>query len=479
MIVPFLFALDEYSKQKPTHLWIANKFYDFCAKNCFPIILQEKYTKNPKYYVDKSHSAMSAEAQEKFQYNILSDEKFLKLDKYVITKEEEKRIINKYKTIDRAAIKLLQEEDSDFEQIIKNKLEQIMSSTKDSIEAIITWIWYPSLEKVAKQYDIPVLNYELSTIRYGKYRDLLGYFKFGDKYNNKDIFENFSKFKYDSKKMLLLDRKELINLFVDDNHVDYINGIDKNPEYEVGVALGLKRDYFAQAYDGKTYDSILKRLEKFIPITKISIRSHPAMPFDESKYKYSFDHSSESTEWITKCKSIVCSVSNIGYEAILFNRGVISTNDHMITSFGKVSNLDYYDPKYYGLLELNFLTFVYYAPYELMFDLEYIRYRLKEKDLYKIYNYNQKYILKKYGLDIIKIKNMNPKDRFINILDTHDIANEEKQLILEYAFETNIEEDKRREMEIHLKQTQELYASVINSRGWKFLEKLRKIKSCK
>lgn len=476
MIVPFLFNLDEYSRERPTYLWIANKFYDFCLKNSFPVIVQEKFTKSPKYYCNKGHGAMSSRLQEQFQYNILSDDEFCKVNKFIITKDEENQIINKYKTIDKAAVKLLQEEDLDFERIIEEKLKLIKKNSKEKIEAIITWIWYPSLEKIAKKYNIPVLNYELSTIRPGKYRDFLGYFKIGDKYDNKNVLNDFSEFKYNSKKLLLLNNKELVNLLIDDDHIIFINEMDKNPEYEVGLALGLKKDYFAQAYDGKTYDFILKKIEKFVPTKKISLRSHPAMPFNEDKYEYSFDHSFESIEWITKCKSIVCSVSNIGYEAILFNRGVISTNDCMITSFGKASTLDYYDPKYYGLLELNFLTFAYYAPYELMFDLDYIRFRLKEKDIYKIYNYNQKYILEKYNLNITKIKNMNQKDRFISILNTHDIDNEEKQTILRYVFEANLEEEKKRKMESDLKEIHEAFTAIINSKGWQLLEKLRKIK---
>lgn len=94
---------------------------------------------------------------------------------------------------------------------------------------------------------------------------------------------------------------------------------------------------------------------------------------DENKYNYSFDHSFESIEWITKCRNIVCQVLNIGYEAILFGRGLISTKANIITSFGNESNLIFNYAKYYDNIDLNFLTFAYYAPYDLMFDVDYIR----------------------------------------------------------------------------------------------------------
>ena len=62
----------------------------------------------------------------------------------------------------------------------------------------------------------------------------------------------------------------------------------------------------------------------------------------------------------------------------MFDRGIISTNANMVTSFGKESSLEYYDPTYYGIKEVNFLTFAYYVPLELCFDINYIRYRLNE-----------------------------------------------------------------------------------------------------
>ena len=486
MIVPFLFTLDEYAKDKPTHQWVANKFYDFCHKYHFPCIMQEKFTQNPSYYEKKGHRAMSAKLQEQFHYQVLTDEEFRNLDKKNITEEEERKIVSLYKNHEEAAVKLLCEENCFFEKVIEEKIQVIENQYQEKIEAIFTWIWYPSLEKIAKKHNIEVLNYELSTIRIGRYRETLGYFKFGSKYNNNKEWQDFVNFKYDRNKLLLLNNKEIVALFIDDEHVAFINEMDKNPTYEVGLALGLKKDYFLQAYDGKTYDYMLKKVQHYIPNSKISLRSHPSTPFDETKYHVVFDHSFEAIEWITKCRSIVCAVSNIGYEAILFNRGVISTNANMVTSFGKENSLDYYDPKYYGLLELNYLTFVYYAPYDLMFDLDYIRYRLKEKNVYHICNYHLNYILRKYNLSVSKLKAMSSIERFQAILDTHHITNELKNQIMSYVFDKNMEEDRKEMLYQRIEKLEELnketnleLTKILNSKGWQFLEKVRKLKNHK
>ena len=97
MIVPFLFTFDEYSKEKPTHQWVANKFLDFCFKNHFPVILQEKYTKLPSEYKEKNHNSTSKKMQNDFGYEVLSNEEFKNVDIKKITKAEEKEITKKEK----------------------------------------------------------------------------------------------------------------------------------------------------------------------------------------------------------------------------------------------------------------------------------------------------------------------------------------------------------------------------------------------
>lgn len=475
MIVPFLFTLYEYAKEKPTHMVNANKSLDFCYNNKIPFIAQEKYLKEQSFYMKNNHSAFSKKNQVNFQYKILNKKQIEEIDIEIITEKEEKKIISKYKNLDEACLKLLIEENDQFESVIESKINNIEKQFGEKIDVIIAWFSYPSLEKVAKNHKIKVINYDSSTIRPGKYRDYLFSFSIGSKYNNKYLWNLFDKIK-NNDKLFMLSKKELIALFIDDEHITFINETDKNPEYEVGYALGLKNDCYVKACDGKSYDEILNKLSKIIPNKKISVRSHPAAQVDEAQYPYSFDHSFESIEWITKCKSIVCQASNIGYETILFDRGLISTNTNIDSSFNRQANLNYYDPIYYGLKELNFLTFAYYTPIELCFDADYIRYRLNEKDITKIYEYNMNYILKKHGLNINKLKKMDLRERFIAILNTHNISDEEKQKIIRDAFEVNRYNELDREKDKLILSKEKTIDEIFNSRSWKILEKLRKLR---
>lgn len=474
MIVPFLFSIDERGKDRLTHQWIANKFLYFCFKNKFPIIIEEKFLKDLEKLKKSNHPAFLKRYQDEFEYELLDENQIKKIKKYIISEKEEQEIISNYKNVYNACVNIFSKTDANFEHIIEKKLIKLQNQNEEKIEAIVTWLYYPSLDKVAKKYNIPIIHMELSAIRKPNYRNTLGYFKFGNKYKNKDSFKDYEDFK--KEKNFLLNKKEIINLFISDQNIKYINEMDRNSEYEIGIPCGMKKDCYVAAFDGTSNNEIMFKLSKLIPINKISVRPHPAMPLDEKKYKYSFDYSYSSMEWLTKCKNVICTVSNVGYEAILFNKGLISTNDNMITSFGYKSKIEYFDPKYYGIEELNFLTFAYFVPYELMFDVKYIRYRLNEKNIYNIYNYNLNYFLKKYNLNVVNLKKMNYEERFKSILNTHNINRELKDLICYYNFEKNITKEDITNKDKTISDLSNELSNILNSKGWQFLEKLRKIK---
>ena len=93
-----------------------------------------------------------------------------------------------------------------------------------------------------------------------------------------------------------------------------------------------------------------------------------------------------------------------------------------------------------------------------------------------VYEYNINYILKKYGIDLKKLQKMNLKERFISILNTHNISEEEKQKIIRDAFEVNRYNELDREKDKLIICKEEQLNLIKNSKGWKLLERLRKIK---
>ena len=71
---------------------------------------------------------------------------------------------------------------------------------------------------------------------------------------------------------------------------------------------------------------------------------------------------------------------------------------------------------------------------------------------------------------------MSLKERFISILNTHNISEEEKQKIIRDAFEVNRYNELDREKDKLIICKEKQLNLITNSKGWKLLERLRKIK---
>lgn len=430
MIVPFLFTIDEFGRQKPTYLWTVYKFLDFGRKNNCPIITQEKFfgDLNGEF---GNHGAKLDSSLRFFEYELPDKVQLEENYKYCITKEEEDFILNRYSSIDDAWNKLLKQRDENLENIIDSKIKKIESDYKEKIDVIFTWVWLPSLDYIAKKNSIQVLFYEFSTIRKPRYNTSLGYFQPCDKYNSYYAKKDFEEFKKYNK--LIFDRKELLALFLDTEVLDRLKYLYSIPEYKVGYALGLVDDKFEKAFANMTVEQVVQKLENKYRGNEVLIRPHPQM---DKVYEFNFDidKSNDTSEWISKCETIISNISNVSYESMLYGRKTINIFDGLPSSFGECSNLDYFDEKVYGLEELNFLTFYCYAPYELMFNKEYILWRLSKPSILDVYQYNQKYILSKHNIDYSEINKVKMMDRFMYILEkVHKISKNEVVQLNNYS----------------------------------------------
>ena len=206
LIVPFLFNLYEYSKDKPMLLWIFYKYVNFCLKYNMPIIAQEDFFKDPNIYIKNNHSATRTNLMD---YNVPKKEDFDRISKYIITND----ILNikKYSSSQLHFI-LLKKRNKKFEKVITDVIDEIENKENKKISAISTWISFPSLEFICKSRNIKLINYELSSIRKGIFNETLGYFSFNNKYSSKQFKNNYSSLK--DVNLNMLSRSELLSLFL-------------------------------------------------------------------------------------------------------------------------------------------------------------------------------------------------------------------------------------------------------------------------
>lgn len=487
MIVPFIFNLYEYANEKPMFLWIFYKYINFCMKYNMPIIAQEDMFIDPEKYKKINHSATK---ENLLHYKIPNIDEVNSIVSEKILKNDEANILRSYKNTYEGWISILEKRNNDFEKIINRCIDNIIEKKHEKIEAIITWVSFPSLIYCCKKKNIKLIQMELSSIReQSVYNTTLGYFCFDNKYSYNQVerdYKQISKENYN-----IFSRKELLALFLKKEYIKkYITEID-NPEYfDFGIGFGLKNDPYEEIYSKYSEKEILKKVGVICTNKAISVRSHPAYPHDLSKYGYIVDKSSNSFEWILKCKRIITNVSNVGYEAMLIGKTSYVLSENMPFGYLTINELDSYEDYIVDLKYLNYITFGFYVPYDLMFNIDYIKFRLNNPSIIDIYNYNLNYILKQKKIENI----FNKKDKLSLILYKNlGFHNDEIEYIKNYNcyslvndlnMEIKNKQDTIEKMnnDINIKDRNIIMLnnelqSIINSKGWKFLDKLRRIKS--
>lgn len=475
LIVPFIFNLYEYSKDKPMLLWVFYKYVNFCLKYNMPIIAQEDFFKDPNIYIKNNHSATKTNLMD---YNVPKKEEFDRLSKYIISND---MIIEKDYSPTKLHFILLKKRNKKFEKVITAAIDKIENDENKKISAIITWISFPSLEFICKKRNIKLINYELSSIRKGIFNETLGYFSFNNKYSSKQFKKDYLQLK--DVNINMLSRSELLSLFLKTEFLQYVNKINDPSEKELGIAFGLKNDPFELAYNNYSNKEIIRKVKTIFDDKEVVIRTHPAYPYIIDN-KIMHDNTGNSLDWVLKCKRIITTVSNIGYEAMMLGKTSYVLSKDMPFSFNTINELNNIEEYVVDLKYLNYITFGFYVPFDLMFDIEYIKWRLTMPTSLEIYNYNLNYILRKNNIEDVFEKM--PKDRQkyilkkvqklklneINNFVNYNCYSKEKTYI-----------DKINELESVIKiQSNQIEKvnnelnSIINSNGWKLLEKLRTIK---
>ena len=466
MIVPFLFNLYDMAEEY-TFLDMFYKYINFCLESNMPIIVQERFTKKIDFYKKINHSATNERWQFIQKYKLPTDKEIDEVKKYIIADADIKKILKKYKNKDACA-ELMKNVDTELCDIIENIVKKI---GPEKIKCFIVSLWNPSLAVIAKKYNIKIINTELAPARPFNYNDTFGYFQFCNKYDSKYITKVYNDFKL-TNNHVILSRKELILLLLSTSNLKYIKLLYESPIYDLGYALGMKDDKYEKIYVDMTYKDVTNKLKKIYCKNQVLLRPHPAIKEDKYDDFYKLDDSNNTFEWIGKCKNIICSVSNVGFEAMLFGRGVTHIFEGLPTAFNKKYNLDFIDDSVVGLEKLNFLTFGVYVPYDILYDLNYIKWRLEDPSIEEIYNKNLEYIFKKNNIDIKKYINKSLDDRMKLILKkVHNYSDEEAD-----KFINELYVDKEQQLLEENQQLKNELNRILNSKGWKLLEKIRKIK---
>lgn len=242
--------------------------------------------------------------------------------------------------------------------------EAALDKGGEALEAVVTWHNCPSLSAVAERRGIPVIHLEAGPLRAPLYRPT-AYLDFSGVNGNT---EAESRYRHSPPRPVEPFTAEALRRFF------FLPGDlpAKDPAGYVGVALQVEDDSnlvaFGNGYDNQS--TLVHARLAHATDGPLLVRRHPGSLFKVAGDWFETDGSYDSLEFIQRCRHIVTVNSSLGLEAILLGTPVTALGD---SSYRYILAAENEDER---LARLAFYLFAYLIPESLMFDLDYLRFRL-------------------------------------------------------------------------------------------------------
>lgn len=247
---------------------------------------------------------------------------------------------------------------------LENELFSLL--TKEIIQRVDAFVSIcncPSLEKVARALNKEVIHLEIGPLRAPMYRNT-AYLDFTGVNGNTE-----ARARYES-----CQTEIDITCSMNDLHRYFLEAISlpSSSENQVaGIVLQVEDDSNIIAYSHNfTNISLISYVRQQHTLENILVRAHPGSLFRLRDDIFSIDASANSLEFIQKCHSIYTINSSVGLEALLCEK---KTNILGDCSYAFVAEEA---PGPTRVNAMAFYLFAYLVPFELIFNLEYLRFRL-------------------------------------------------------------------------------------------------------
>ncbi|HHP5653771.1 TPA: GT99 family glycosyltransferase N-terminal domain-containing protein [Klebsiella quasipneumoniae] len=247
---------------------------------------------------------------------------------------------------------------------LENELFSLL--TKEIIQRVDAFVSIcncPSLEKVARALNKEVIHLEIGPLRAPMYRNT-AYLDFTGVNGNTE-----ARARYES-----CQTEIDITCSMNDLHRYFLEAISlpSSSENQVaGIVLQVEDDSNIIAYSHDfTNISLISYVRQQHSLENILVRAHPGSLFRLRDDIFSIDASANSLEFIQKCHSIYTINSSVGLEALLCEKKTNILGDCSYAFVAEGAS----GPNRVNAMA--FYLFAYLVPFELIFNLEYLRFRL-------------------------------------------------------------------------------------------------------
>ncbi len=468
------------------------RFLDYSLKNNWSIITHEEFDRYELNFPNRKE--YTKEMQNKYGYAIYDYvERNSIYQCFLPGSVFRSREMEFGSELDRALF-YLNNRDYEFEKYIKQFLDNIRINCGEDIEGVLYFASCPlSLKQVCEELNIPMISYETGPIRTPNYRCNTSYFCMNGLYGTDEVSQRWEAFKHEvyENDIPIFSREELITMFISHKYLGYIDQIDREPKYAMGVAGGcaLVVPYFA--ISKYTDHELIDDLFEIYSYGDVNIRLHPGDMYGATYRLNEVDKSSSPFPFLIDSKRIAAVGSNMLFEAMLWKRIACCKTNVMPATIMCSKNYREKIEKKDTELFVNFFIFSFLVPSELATDEEYMRWRLSNPSETAIFNRNLEYYMKAFSLNEIWIL-LNRKQR-LEFLKMHrnykpmDDDDFEKSIIRKKLNESHntdvrlerietketLNENNDTDVYLRYLETKEWLDSVLNSTSWKITQPLR------
>ena len=254
-------------------------------------------------------------------------------------------------------------------------------STHEPIEAALLFINNPSVQRSAAARGIPVVHNEFGPLRPPQFV-MTGYWDRTGVSLKSEAARRYAAFRTERvrNRLPLLERDEILCVLRRDAGVP--PRLDNRPTYRVGLALQGEDNARIQGIGALDLLSMARQRHR---ADELCVRYHTG---SLARYPASVgvaDDSATTTAFIARCETVLTVSSGTALEALLFGRRAVVVGDSPF-AIAAYRDLDPDSPGPDDQLEaLNFLVFGYLVPGDLMFDADYVRWRLSNPSEEAIY----------------------------------------------------------------------------------------------
>lgn len=391
MIVPFIYDLEVVSDYD--HISVFYFYLSEAKKHGWPMIAHERYFMKPSEFYEKIMSREQLKPTAEFlHFDMPEDKDMDRIGQYFVSQQFEDEMLAEFGSRMDCWTQLLSKDYVPFENYINEIFDRIEEDYSEKIEAILCFFEPIALRRAADKRGIRVIHQEGTMYRTPFYR-MAGFFDFKEGYGKGELEERYYRFKKEIKnrEVKLFSCKEICALFMTSQGLTQLDLFDTAPQYEMGVGL-VDLSLCVNLKDSLiNTDEVFLEARKNYPMDQITTRSRYRVTGCD-------DNSPSAYHFILKCKRVAALHSNLIFETMLLGRTACVYGASPFAFMGNKGIMDK-SHKDIPLDFINFTTFGYFVPWEMLRDEKYIRWRLSSPSEIEIYEEHMKFYLEQRGID--------------------------------------------------------------------------------